>query len=90
MTDSDFAAVASSEVCERAARILVSTTDLCAETGCPLTPEQQIILGSAVFQAFLGIEDCLSRMCGAREAIERVSDVFSDERLAAWVDGEIH
>lgn len=86
MTNEDFAAVAASEVCERAARILVASQDLSAEMGCPLTAEQQIILGSAVLQAFLGIEDCLARMCGARAAIERVSEVFSDERLAAWLD----
>lgn len=86
MTNEDFAAVAASEICERAARVLVSSQDLCAETGCPLTPEQQIIVGSAVLQAFLGIEDCLGRMCGARAAIVRVSGVFSDERLLAWLD----
>lgn len=86
MSNEDFAAVAASEVCERAARILVSSQDLCAETGCPLTPEQQIIVGSAVFQAFLGIEDCFEGFVGMRGVIERASGVFSDERLAAWLD----
>lgn len=73
------------EVCERAARILVASQDLCAETGCPLSPEQQIIIGSAVLQAFVGIEDCFGRLARSHSAI----DVFSDERLAAWVDGEM-
>lgn len=85
MRDSDFAEVAASEVCERAARVLVSTTELCAETGCPLTAEQQIILGSAVLHAFMGVQDALAGFVSVRDVIERV-DPFSNDRLAAWLD----
>lgn len=84
MSNEDFAAVCASEVCERASRILVTSRDLCAEMGQPLTPDQQIWIGSCVLSAFLGVEDSIGRMHDTHGAIR----AFCDERLEEWLDAD--
>lgn len=90
MNAKDFSEMATTEVCERAAGLLVDIADRCELEGCPLTEEQRKYLNTGVLAAFFGVGDALERMVGYYEVLRQFSDSpflepLTDEGLAAWL-----
>lgn len=70
MTNTEIAELATQEACERASRAFVNYCDECSDTN-QLTPEQKIVLGSALLREFMGMQECIERMLHHADVLDR-------------------
>lgn len=65
----------SGDVYKRLAQLVVIFPGLCADTGCPLTEQQEVLLAEVAFLTFDGTEAALADMLTVEHNIR-----FSDHR----------